>query len=119
MNVGNKVLLIGDLNAKHLTWNCNRNNKRGKILFNYTQQNNCSILFPDEPTHYPYNGTTPTIIDIVVNKNINYTSDVQVLHELCSDHNPIIIELASQYKDSITNMKYDYDKLTGKTLSFY
>ena len=111
INVGNRVLLVGDLNAKHQTWNCNRNNRRGRVLFQYAQQNNCSILFPDNPTHHPWNGTTPSTIDIALNKNIRNASDIEVLHELSSDHNPIVITLTKQIKDSNARIQYDYENV--------
>lgn len=32
-NKHNKILVIGDLNAKHNLWHCNKSNKNGKTLF--------------------------------------------------------------------------------------
>lgn len=37
VNVGNKVLLYRDLNARHSLWSCNTTNKRGNVIFNYVQ----------------------------------------------------------------------------------
>ncbi|CAG5100732.1 Similar to X-element\ORF2: Probable RNA-directed DNA polymerase from transposon X-element (Drosophila melanogaster) [Cotesia congregata] len=108
LGIGNKVLLIGDLNARHITWNNHVNNRRGLTLFDYTLTNNCSIIFPDEPTHYPTNNSTPTTIDIAVNKNVNNVSDLQVLHELNSDHTPVVLKLGSQKRNSAKKTAYNY-----------
>ncbi|KAG7188343.1 hypothetical protein KM043_008000 [Ampulex compressa] len=110
MNIGEKVLIVGDLNATHLTWNCNRTNKSGKILFDITQNNNCAIMFPNEPTNYPPNNTTPSTIDIVINKNVRNISDVVVHHELSSDHNPIIFYLGAQHKNCRNIKCYIYEE---------
>lgn len=109
MNTGNKVLIVGDLNATHLTWNCNRNNKSGRILLNYAQNNNCTILYPNEPTNYPPNNTTPSTIDIALNKNVRNISELEVQHELSSDHNPILFYLGAQHKTHKTKRLYIYE----------
>jgi hypothetical protein len=49
--------------------------------------------FPIEPTHTPYNGTSPTTIDLFLTKNVaNYTR-AKLLNELNSDHAPVIMEM--------------------------
>lgn len=111
MNVGNKVIVMGDLNAKHNAWNCQRNNKRGRVLYNYVQHKNCTVLFPNEPTHHPENGSTPTTIDITINKNCNQASNIQILNELSSDHVPITLTLTKQIKNTNKSIQYDYDKV--------
>lgn len=109
LNVSNRVLLIGDLNARHKAWECHLNNKRGRILLNYTLTNNLIVIFPDEPTHFPENGATPTIIDIGINKNITNISNINVIKEMSSDHNPISFSLGSQIKNISDKLVYDYD----------
>ncbi|CAG5078573.1 Similar to X-element\ORF2: Probable RNA-directed DNA polymerase from transposon X-element (Drosophila melanogaster), partial [Cotesia congregata] len=94
-NIGEKVLLIGDLNARHRTWNCHRINPRGTVLYNYSLKNNYCVQFTDKPTHYPTNNMTPTTIDIYVNKNVSQASELKVLDELNSGHNPIILSLGN------------------------
>ncbi|KAK2583960.1 hypothetical protein KPH14_006424 [Odynerus spinipes] len=114
INSGDKVLIIGDLNAVHLNWNCNRNNRSGNILENYVQNNNCTIMYPDEPTNYPPNNTTPTTIDIAINKNVSNVSNLEVRHELSSDHNPVLLNLGVQHKIRRTKIVYIYEKANWK-----
>lgn len=110
---------MGDLNARHNVWNCHINNSRGKLLYNYIQQNNCNVLFPDEPTHYPYSSNIPTTIDIAINKNITCLSGISVLHDLTSDHNPIVATLSYQNKSSMKNTQYDYKNVDWKKFNKY
>lgn len=110
LNVGNRVVVMGDMNARHTSWNCHTNNTAGRVLYNYSLKNNCSILFPDEPTHYPVNGTTPSTIDIGINKNVTGISNMHTVQDLSSDHNPIILILGSQHKSTSERKIYDYEK---------
>ncbi|KOC58985.1 RNA-directed DNA polymerase from mobile element jockey, partial [Habropoda laboriosa] len=110
LNIGDKVMLVGDLNARHGTWNCHVSNLRGRILYNYSLNNNCSIMFPDEPTHYLENGTTPTTIDIALNKNAANVSQIHTLNELSSDHNPIAFNIGAQIKTINNKLAFDYDR---------
>lgn len=80
--IGDKVLLIGDLNARHRAWNCQAANINGKAVHKYTQKTNYIILHTQEPTHYPPNGSTPSIIDIALNKNVQHISHPKVTHDL-------------------------------------
>lgn len=91
--VGNRVILIGDLNARHRAWNCHIANRNGQTVYKYAQENNCTILHTHEPTHYPSNSSTPTTIDIAINKNVQNISQPIVKNELNSDHRPIIFTL--------------------------
>lgn len=111
LNASNKILVVGDLNSRHKAWKCHINNKNGRTLYSYSQTNNCSIIFPEEPTHYPENGGTPTTIDIIVNKNIKNNSEPIVLNELNSDHRPLIFTLGQIESNNITEQEiYKYKK---------
>mgnify|MGYP003623267833 FL=1 len=49
--LADKVILAGDLNAKHANWNSYKNNQAGNILNTYiTRHNNLDINAPTEPT---------------------------------------------------------------------
>ncbi|CAD6229471.1 GSCOCG00006611001-RA-CDS [Cotesia congregata] len=87
----NKAILIGDFNAKHTTWKCKTNNTNGKILFNYANKNNLTILAPDRYTLYPANSNQPNIVDFAILKNLN--ASIETVDELDSDHMPIIMTL--------------------------
>ena len=45
------VVLVGDLNCKHVAWNCASENTNGRTLLSYCLNNNITINHPDQPTH--------------------------------------------------------------------
>lgn len=94
-NIGDSVLVAGDLNAKNVMWNCHSNSPRGRKLEQFAERYNFDILAPGEPTHYPEVVTyRPDILDIVLLKNVNLLVDsLEVFHELDSDHRPVILDL--------------------------
>ena len=57
LNLGNKVIAAGDLNAKHLSWNCYYNNKNGNTIYNYIERNPYTLEYPSNFTLYPHNLT--------------------------------------------------------------
>lgn len=108
-SLGNRVLIIGDLNARHFTWNNHITNANGRTLYNFVQNTNVIVQHPDSPTHFPENGMAPTCIDIVINKNVQNVTVPISIPELSSDHNPIILELHNQsketFQDTVTSYK--------------
>lgn len=110
-----KVLVVGDLNCRHTSWNCHRNNTNGRTLYNYSLNNDVTIQFPDRHTHFPPNNTTPTTIDLVLNKNVTNISDIETLDELSSDHSPIVFTLRGlnesiQVKTVIDHVNTDWTR---------
>ncbi|KAK2578998.1 hypothetical protein KPH14_012660 [Odynerus spinipes] len=71
-------------------------------------------MYPDEPTNYPPNNTTPTTIDIAINKNVSNVSNLEVRHELSSDHNPVLLNLGAQHKIRTTKIVYISEKANWK-----
>jgi hypothetical protein len=68
------TIVAGDLNAKHKEWNCATNETNGAVLKKFADTRAITINHSLEPTHIPYNGTSPTTIDIFLMKNTtNYT----------------------------------------------
>lgn len=94
----NHVLLVGDLNASHTAWNCHYDSKRGKTLMQFCINNNISIHYPNEPTHYPVNNKhRPSTIDLVLTKNFNQISPPKALCKLSSDHTPIYFKTTRKF----------------------
>lgn len=85
-----KIILGGDLNSKHTSWNCRRSNTRGNKLKNHSERYNYSVRSPDLPTHFSNN--TADILDIFLNKNINLNMNIYTKNQLSSDHKPTIFE---------------------------
>ncbi|GFT01559.1 RNA-directed DNA polymerase from mobile element jockey [Trichonephila clavipes] len=97
LNSGNNLIIAGDLNVAHKTWNNNRLNNFGfllkRIIQNYP---NARILAPYAPTHINSRsrpGVRDSIIDLAVSKNIPFNYDIRVVDDLCSDHLPVILTL--------------------------
>jgi len=68
---GVPVLMVADLNAKHMDWNSRLITTGGRLGCNYANENSCLIYRSDTPTTLPYNSsTTPDVLDIVFTKNL-------------------------------------------------
>lgn len=66
----NKIVIIGDLNSKHVNWKCNTTNVNGRKLYKYLSNSPVIISAPDNPTHYPYDpNKSPDILDVVLLKS--------------------------------------------------
>lgn len=69
------------------------------------------VYAPSEFTYYPTNKRKrPDILDIVVAENIPYCGDVDTVHELDSDHYPVVrtVDLNTTY--SVPKPKHNYAK---------
>lgn len=87
-----KTVLLGDLNAKNTNWGCNTTNRSGQTLLEFFQNQNIQLHIPDTPTHYQATGR-PEILDIGISNNTNMDLRLEVMEDLSSDHNPIVIEI--------------------------
>ena len=105
-----KVIIIGDFNARHSTWNCVSSNENGRILNKYIDQKTYVLLFTDDYTYYPYNTkNNPSTIDLALIKNIK-NINIEVINDLDSDHLPIILTLNSKVKQNPDKKFFDYSK---------
>lgn len=85
-NCRHSYFLMGDLNAKHRVWNCNRANAAGSILENEHQRQNFMIFFPPTPTHIPSDPQkTPSTIDLLLTNGIHNISQLSTSTS-SSDH---------------------------------
>jgi hypothetical protein len=50
---GDKVILAGDFNAKHIMWRARQLNTASQSLLNHYYKNNYVISDPSQPTHFP------------------------------------------------------------------
>lgn len=111
-SVSRKVIIIGDLNARHTSWNNISDNPFGKHLYNFSIYNNIVINFADVYTHCPLNGTHPSNLDIALIKNV-VTSDLVAENDLPSDHIPVKLEIGhigTQNREPT----FDYSKANWK-----
>jgi hypothetical protein len=100
------VVLAGDLNSKHVAWNCSSVDSNGKTLLTYCIDNNLSIHYPDRPTHFPHN-SVPSVLDIALTKRCSVSKPVAA-PVLSSDHNRIVFKLHLLPILSTPRMVYDY-----------
>lgn len=92
LNTSSSVIILGDLNCKHSGWGKQQANQNGNILFNFCQNRNINIIHPSEFTYQPpQRGKKPSVIDIGIVKNLSSFIDIKVLHELSSDHFPLVL----------------------------
>jgi hypothetical protein len=84
----NAVVLAGDLNCKHVSWNNASVNKNGSTLLSYCLNKAITINYSNQPTHFPYN-LCPSIFDIALSQRCT-TSKTQSVPALSSDHNAIV-----------------------------
>ncbi|CAK1596835.1 unnamed protein product [Parnassius mnemosyne] len=95
LNLGPSVVIAGDLNSKHVSWNSNLNNPNGNILCGLTERLNFDVIAPESPTHYPFiTSHQPDVLDVAILKDIRLNiNSIETFIELCSDHRPIVLEL--------------------------
>lgn len=126
MHFRDKIIIAGDLNSKHFTWNALKNNSNGNKLYRHTIRRNYIIVGPNEPTHIPDDRRKkPDILDIVIHKGTAQVISLQVIHDLDSNHLPVIIQLnnMSACDRSARQPMFNYSKgnweLFSETLDSY
>lgn len=107
-NKGNKVLIVGDFNARHQAWKNQACNRNGSTLFNFITNSNMILQCSNNPTHFPENGMTPSYIDLILNKNVREITEPKSIAELNSDHNPQMFQIYSQKKENSTKTVTSY-----------
>ncbi|GJQ71512.1 hypothetical protein Trydic_g21898 [Trypoxylus dichotomus] len=88
-DTGEALILAGDLNAKHPSWNSRLTNATGTCLRRFADDLHLLVDATAEPTIFPHNGQ-PDVLDIVVMKDVVQFHQLTVLNELSSDHNPVL-----------------------------
>ncbi|GIY47835.1 RNA-directed DNA polymerase from mobile element jockey [Caerostris extrusa] len=91
----NNIILAGDFNATHTSWNNLNNNTRGIRLNKFINRKKYTIIAPSSATHFDFKQASAThnILDFAIFKNIPFPATTTVLHELSSDHLPCIIDI--------------------------
>ncbi|GFW90426.1 RNA-directed DNA polymerase from mobile element jockey [Trichonephila clavipes] len=101
IQTSSNCVLFGDFNAPHTAWNCNSNSSRGIRLLDYTNLANLYIAYPDTPTRFGLNSANT--LDIAIIRNFYYPYTINSLHELSSDHNPVMLNFTLKLNKDITN----------------
>lgn len=91
---GNRLLIVGDFNAKHPYWSPGPTNPHGKKLLEYVVNNDIIIHAPSEPTLVHYRtGLSPSTPDLLLAKNVHSINDISTAHALSSNHLPVLVEI--------------------------
>lgn len=114
-NRRNSFFICGDLNSKHVHWNCVRNNKAGQILFDEMNYSNYIIDNPPTPTYFSHQAN-PSTLDIILTNNQHQFSPLQAHQELSSDHLPVTFQIYLNGNTTPTNeaLHWRYDKADWK-----
>ncbi|GFT93657.1 putative RNA-directed DNA polymerase from transposon X-element [Trichonephila clavipes] len=101
IQTSSNCVLFGDFNAPHTAWNCNTNSSRGVRLLDYVNMTNLYIAYPDSPTRFGINSANT--LDIAVIRNFYYPYTINSLHDLSSDHNPVLLNFTLKLKKDTPN----------------
>jgi hypothetical protein len=90
-----KIVIGGDINAKHTPWGCRTNNPRGNLLHCITTLQQYKILSPPSLTYWLNSPRKKSdILDIYTRKISNSLNcHITSLHEPCSDHSLILLTI--------------------------
>lgn len=103
-----ECIIFGDLNAKHTTWGCAKNNSAGNALLNHLNTSDFLLLAPRSHTHHPHSGATPSTIDILLtNLSEHVGTPVTLNHQLSSDHFPVLTRINGGYEVT-RRIQYQY-----------
>lgn len=93
-----EYIICGDLNAKHLSWNCAKANTAGNVLYNLQLRSTFFIHYPSGPTRYPQSSRgNPTTIDLMLtNSNLHISPLLAHDNILPSDHCPVTFSIEAQ-----------------------
>ena len=103
------MFVMCDLNCRMYEWNCLSENTNGKVLLNLCIDLNIEISAPLSYTNFPPRGN-PSIIDLYLFKNKINHSIPKTIQQHNSNHNPVELEIMSEYKKVNTANIYDYEK---------
>ena len=90
----NEFIFGGDFNAKNTEWNSRTNNRKGRTLLEHSTDEHYDVIGPTLPTHYHYSIPGQSdVLDIFIIKPTTTIITLDVLNELSSDHNPVLLEI--------------------------
>lgn len=91
-SLGNKFIVGGDFNAKHIWWGSRLSNPKGRELYKCISGNQYNILTTGSPTYWPTDvHKIPDLLDFFVFTGICHSMlSINTCDDLNSDHTPII-----------------------------
>lgn len=115
LELGDRFILGGDFNAKHLDWGSRVTRTRGKELRYALKALGCNFHSSGNPTYWPTDtNKIPDLLDFFVSKRVspNFIS-IEDSHDFSSDHSAVILKLSEKIvtkatKPSLTNSTTDW-----------
>lgn len=95
------AILAGDLNAKHPSWHSRRQNPKGTFLREYADESELIVDGPLETTHVSTAGTSD-VLDIAILKDVSLAYSLEVVDDLDSDHQPVLLSLGNGARETDT-----------------
>lgn len=98
VNIPPPYLICSDANGHHQAWGSETENSRGKVIYNWINDNNLFILNTGSPTFETNQGNFTHIDIALCSQNLSLQFDWMTYHDnLNSDHFPIMIESTTQF----------------------
>lgn len=112
---GDRFILGGDFNAKHLDWGSRKTLTRGKEFRQAIRELGCNFHSSGNPTYWPTDrNKVPDLVDFFISKKVsqNFIS-IEDCHDFDSDHSAVILKLSEDIvkKDGnpvLTNSSTDW-----------
>lgn len=108
MNTGARVLVMGDLNAKHPYWSPGSANHRGNLVYELMLHDEVIVHAPSDPTLVHYRSEhDPSTPDLLLTQNVHTIQEIKTIHALSSNHLPVLVRLTTQLRrQPITKLNY-------------
>jgi len=116
LNKYSPIILGGDYNARHTTWNNFSNNTRGVQLYKFVNNNDISLIHSNTYT-FKVPRKNASNIDIFITKDIPYNYSCYTINDLSSNHLPVFLkfENVNIAKKNITLDKTDWSEFFNRT----
>lgn len=112
-SIGNRFIVGGDFNAKHVWWGSRLSNPKGKRLYECILKNNYRVISTGRPTYWPSDPRKiPDLLDFFVCLGIpQHYMDIRSSDDLSSDHTPVLLS----YKASACSVTRNKPLISAKT----
>lgn len=102
--LGPRVIIGGDLNAKHPHWHSRISNRTGTTIYQNLHILDITPTASPEPTHFPKNGGRPDVLDMAFIKGITITAGPHAINALDSDHIPVQLDIDHHHTKFIRSL---------------
>lgn len=112
LELGDRFILGGDFNAKHLDWGSRVTLTRGRELRQALRELGCNFHSSGNPTYWPTDrNKIPDLVDFFITKRVStHFISIEDSQDFCSDHSAVILNLSEKIV-----MKPTKQVLTNKT----